>query len=246
MNDLSSLHPVGWDHTGVCHKTPHLIPGTPHKKFELTLNLVGQVGYFVDTDDNKYKVYTPMDVDEPGIYNAVNVDEPRVYTPMDVDETWVTAWCQATSYESSMDGNPQAVDTSAQTLLRVCRQGVTVYMYLDLTREWESWDSGSLANQKLIYEKKWAIIRHNKQHLFPFQFRHIPWPIFRSHEKCFIFGEARGNPPTSESRRLIKRNLNLFHPDKFALALDRVLPMDRKLASDCAEVVCRVLTRHLD
>lgn len=121
-------------------------------------------------------------------------------------------------------------------------------------REWESWDSGSLANQKLIYEK-WAIIRHNKQHLFPFQFRHIPWPIFRSHEsnpeintpclEYFIFGEARGNPPTSESRSLIKRNLNLFHPDKFALVLDRVLPMDRKLASHCAEVVCRVLTRHL-
>ncbi|KAJ7934093.1 hypothetical protein B0H13DRAFT_2262619 [Mycena leptocephala] len=91
-----------------------------------------------------------------------------------------------------------------------------------LQQEWESWDSGTLQDQKLMYKKKWEIMRHAKRPIFPFQFRHIPRPTFRSGDRypeistpsveCFIFGET---PPTKESKRLAKENLRLFHADKF-------------------------------
>ncbi|KAJ7868191.1 hypothetical protein B0H14DRAFT_2572435 [Mycena olivaceomarginata] len=73
-----------------------------------------------------------------------------------------------------MDGSQQAANTS----------GLTVRQNLPhrLQREWERWDSETLQDQKLMYRKKWEIMRHSKQPLFPFQFRHIPWPIFRSGE----------------------------------------------------------------
>ncbi|KAJ7750174.1 hypothetical protein B0H14DRAFT_2982225 [Mycena olivaceomarginata] len=278
MNDLPTLHRVGWNHADVCHQPPRSLPGKPPKDIQLTLSLVVQVGYALNSEDMESKVYTPMDVDDPTLYNPVNVDEPKVYTPMDVDETWVTAWNRShqdtycdSSMDSSMEGSPQAANTSDPTCASTypgmfvrldCAPGLTASCRPPIRtssppsnsgqhlvqREWESWDSGTLADQKLMYRKKWEIMRRNKQPLFPFQFRHIPWPIFRSGEKYpeintpsveyFIFGETRGKPPTKESKRLVKENLKLFHSDKFALVLGRVLPVDREWAR-------HLLTRHL-
>ncbi|KAJ6618420.1 hypothetical protein B0H10DRAFT_2376379 [Mycena sp. CBHHK59/15] len=87
MNDLPTLHRVGWNHADVCHQPPRSLPCKPPKDIQLTLSLVVQVGYALNSEDIKSKVYTPMDVDDPTLYNPVNADEPRVYTPMDVDET---------------------------------------------------------------------------------------------------------------------------------------------------------------
>jgi hypothetical protein len=122
--------------------------------------------------------------------------------------------------------------------------------------EWESWGSGAL-EQKLSYQRKWAILRRHKELAFPLQFRHIPWPVFRTNAttdpeintpsvEYFVFGETRAITSPHQARRLAKQNLKLFHSDKFTLVLDRVLSMDREWARYCAEVACRVLTRHLD
>ncbi|KAJ7713175.1 hypothetical protein B0H14DRAFT_3016924 [Mycena olivaceomarginata] len=276
MNDLP-LRNVGRNHADVCHLPPS---GKPLKDIVLTLNLAVQVG--LKSEDIEFKVYTPMDVDDL----PVNVDEPRVYTPMDVDETWVTTWNSTGQEEYchiSMDGSQQAANTSdshastypgmftrfdcaskltdCQTKSPLSTSNQTFLAPSNfgqhrLQREWERWDSGTLQDQKLMYRKKWEIMRHSKQPLFPFQFRHIPWPIFRSGERYpeintpsveyFIFGETRGTPPTEESKRLVKENLKLFHSDKFTLVLGRVLPVDREWARHGAEAVCRVLTRHLN
>ncbi|KAJ6552349.1 hypothetical protein B0H10DRAFT_1964931 [Mycena sp. CBHHK59/15] len=114
MNDLPTLHRVGWNHADVCHQPPRSLPCKPPKDIQLTLSLVVQVGYALNSEDIKSKVYTPMDVDDPTLYNPVNADEPRVYTPMDVDETWVTAWNSSyqDTYCDSLDGSPHAANTS--------------------------------------------------------------------------------------------------------------------------------------
>ncbi|KAJ7812765.1 hypothetical protein B0H13DRAFT_1925934 [Mycena leptocephala] len=252
MNDLP-LRSVGRNHADVCHLPPS---GKPLKDIVLTLNLAVQVG--LKSEDIEFKVYTPMDVDDL----PVNVDEPRVYTPMDVDETWVTTW-DSTGQEEychiSMDGSQQAANTSdCQTKSPLSTSNQTFLAPSNfgqhrLQREWERWDSGTLQDQKLMYRKKWEIMRHSKQPLFPFQFRHIPWPILRSGERYpeintpsveyFIFGETRGTPPTEESKRLVKENLKLFHSDKFTLVLGRVLPVDREWARHGAEVITDPLDR---
>lgn len=95
-----------------------------------------------------------------------------------------------------------------------------------------------------------------QESLVPLSIPTHPWPIFRWNEtypeintpsvEYFILGDTRGNPPTNESRRLAKENLKFFHPDKFALVLDIVLPIDRAWARHYAERVCRILTRHLN
>ncbi|KAJ6545954.1 hypothetical protein B0H10DRAFT_1969815 [Mycena sp. CBHHK59/15] len=77
MNDLPTLHRVGWNHADVCHQPPRSLPGKPPKDIQLTLSLVVQVGYALNSEGIKSKVYTPMDVDDPILYNPVNVDEPR-------------------------------------------------------------------------------------------------------------------------------------------------------------------------
>ncbi|KAJ7938091.1 hypothetical protein B0H13DRAFT_1852026 [Mycena leptocephala] len=302
MNDLPTLHRVGWNHADVCHQPPRSLPGKPPKDIQLTLSLVVQVGYALNSEDIESKVYTPMDVDDPTFYNPVNVDEPRVYTPMDVDETcelvlhFCTTWGDCLEqilprhilrqFNGQLNGRKSASSEHFRCVkvigklgfrCKLCKHLSGTYRLPDekslvdlqselpppsnsgqhlVQREWESWDSGTLADQKLMYRKKWEIMRRNKQPLFPFQFRHIPWPIFRSGEKYpeintpsveyFIFGETRGKPPTKESKRLVKENLKLFHSDKFALVLGRVLPVDREWARHCAEAVCRVLTRHLN
>ncbi|KAJ7899568.1 hypothetical protein B0H14DRAFT_2673697 [Mycena olivaceomarginata] len=262
MNNLSTSDTVGWNHN-VSYKPPHRMPGIPPRKIGLTLNLVAQVVHVIDAQHTESKVDTPMDVDDPGYYNPTNVDEPRVYTPMDVDKT-----CD--SYEHILRNNypgmsvgfdsvPGLTDYQMKNPLSTSNQNnllPSAFSQHLRQREWESWDSGPLPTRQRIYKKKWASLRHNKQLLFPFQFRHIPWPIFRSDEKnieintpsveSFIFGETRGIPSTCESRRLAKQNLKLFHSDKFALILDRVLLMDRECARHCAEAVCRILTRHLN
>jgi hypothetical protein len=122
-------------------------------------------------------------------------------------------------------------------------------------QQWESWDLAPLRTQKSIYKEKWAVLNHNRQPMFPLEFRHIPWPIFRSVEsnldistptvECFLFGETRGTLPTNDSRKPAKHNLRLFHSDKFPSTLERVVPRDRERARGSAETVCRVLTRHL-
>ncbi|KAJ7788775.1 hypothetical protein B0H14DRAFT_2947232 [Mycena olivaceomarginata] len=218
MNNLSTFDTVGWNHN-VSYKLPHRMPGIPPRKIRLTLNLVAQVVHVIDTQYAESKVYTPMDVDDPGYYNPTNVDEPRVYTPMDVDET----------YEHILRNNYPGMSVGFDSV-----PGLTAGI------------RGPFRPGKRIYKKKWAILRQNKQLLFPFQFRHIPWPIFRSDEnnieintpsvESFIFGEeTRGIPSTCGSRRLAKQNLKLFHSDKFALILDRVLLLDRECARHCAE-----------
>ncbi|KAJ7739725.1 hypothetical protein B0H14DRAFT_2542608 [Mycena olivaceomarginata] len=122
-------------------------------------------------------------------------------------------------------------------------------------KEWESWDAVPPLKQKQHYKKKWAVLRGNRQLSFPLEFRHIPWPIFRAGEgnleintpsvENFLFGETRGNTSTSESRKIAKDNLRLFHSDKFASTLDTVVPQDKESARESAENVCRVLTRYL-
>ncbi|KAJ7930163.1 hypothetical protein B0H13DRAFT_1858993 [Mycena leptocephala] len=193
----------------------HLPPsGKPLKDIVLTLNLAVQVG--LRSEDIEFKVYTSMDVDDL----PVNVDEPRGLL---------------------LGTAPDKRNIAAFQWMEVSKRRTLPHR---LQREWERWDSGTLQDQKLMYRKKWEIMTHSKQPLFPFQFRHIPWPIFRSGERYpeintpsveyFIFGETRGTPPTEESK---KENLKLFHSDKFTLVLGRVLPVDREWARHGAEAV---------
>ncbi|KAJ7852468.1 hypothetical protein B0H14DRAFT_2759870 [Mycena olivaceomarginata] len=253
MNNLSTFDTVGWNHNdNVSYKPPHQMPGIPPRKIRLTLNLSAQVVHVIDTQYTESKVYTPMDVDDPVFYNPTNVDEPRVYTPMDVDETYEHSLRNnypGMSVGFDFDSVPGLTDYQMKNPLSTSNQNnflPSAFSQHLRQKEWESWESGPLPNRQRIYKKKWAILRHNKQLLFPFQFRHVPWPIFRSDEKnieintpsveSFIFGETQGIPSTCESRRLAKQNLKLFHSDKFAWILDRVLlPMDRERARHCAE-----------
>ncbi|KAJ7865895.1 hypothetical protein B0H14DRAFT_3133291 [Mycena olivaceomarginata] len=223
----------------------------------------------MDVDDPT--LYNPVNVDEPKVYTPMDVDETWVTA---WNRSHEDTYCNG-SIDSSMEGSPQVAITSDPNCASTypgmfarldCAPGLTDCQMKNLLstsnqnflppsnsgqhlvqREWESWDSGTLADQKLMYRKKWEIMKRNKQPLFPFQFRHIPWPIFRSGEKYpeintpsveyFIFGETRGKPPTKESKRLVKENLKLFHSDKFALVLGRVLPVDREWARYCAEAL---------
>ncbi|KAJ7797844.1 hypothetical protein B0H14DRAFT_2909232 [Mycena olivaceomarginata] len=237
MNNLSTFDTVGWNHN-VSYKPPHQMPGIPPRKIRLTLNLSAQVVHVIDTQYTESKVYTPMDVDDPVFYNPTNVDEPRVYTPMDVDETYEHSLRNnypGMSVGFDFDSVPGLTDYQMKNPLSTSNQNnllPSAFSQHLRQKEWESWESGPLPNRQRIYKEKWAILRHNKQLLFPFQFRHVPWPIFRSDEKNIEI-----NTPI----------LKLFHSDKFAWILDRVLlPMDRERARHCAEAVCRILTRHLD
>jgi hypothetical protein len=127
---------------------------------------------------------------------------------------------------------------------------------LRMQHEWESWELGTLENQRSNYKKKWEILRHADQPVFPLQFRHIPWPIFRSGSsnlevntpavQHLIFGQTRGILSTDDSVKLANRNLRFFHSDKFASIIDRVIPIHREWARQTAETVCRVLTRYLE
>ncbi|KAJ7934402.1 hypothetical protein B0H13DRAFT_2491700 [Mycena leptocephala] len=233
----------------------------------------------MDVDDlpvnvDESRICTPMDVDEtcvtdssgPEAYSHISTDGSHQTdnTSVGTKESGILALDShyASNYPgmfARIDGVSKLTDyqtkspssTSNQTFLAHSNLGQDL-----LQQEWESWDSGTLQDQKLMYKKKWKIMRHTKQPFFPFQFRHIPWPIFRSGDRYpeistpsvewFIFGETLGRSPTKESKRLAKENLRLFHADKFDLVLRRVLPSERERARHGAEAVCRVLTRHIN
>ncbi|KAJ7799576.1 hypothetical protein B0H14DRAFT_2708688 [Mycena olivaceomarginata] len=223
--------------------------------------------FYNPTNVDEPRVYTPMDVDETwettwNRFPEDNYDSPMgdIQAPNTSDEHSLRNNYPGMSVGFDFDSVPWLTDYQMKNPLSTSNQNnllPSAFSQHLRQKEWESWESGPLPNRQRIYKEKWAILRHNKQLLFPFQFQHVPWPIFRSDEKnieintpsveSFIFGETQGIPSTCESRRLAKQNLKLFHSDKFAWILDKVLlPMDRERARHCAEAVCRILTRHLD
>ncbi|KAJ7937492.1 hypothetical protein B0H13DRAFT_1852460 [Mycena leptocephala] len=179
-------------------------------------------------------------------------DECRVYTPMEVDPPWETendkrsnaAYCP-----SPMDvemTSPRDEESLKASDMQHSVQAHPVPSPLRMQHEWESWDLGPLENQRSNYKKKLEILRHTNQPLFPLQFRHIPWPIFRSGSsnlevntpviQHFIFGQTRSTLSTDESVKLAKRNLKFFHSDKFTSTIERVIPIHREWARQTAEI----------
>ncbi|KAJ7867880.1 hypothetical protein B0H14DRAFT_2730472 [Mycena olivaceomarginata] len=246
------------------------------RKTRLALNLIALI-HTEDSDEDR--VYTPMDIDDPALYNAMNLKSPESTPPMDVDGTGVNPSISTPEHLINVDTPPEnnsdarstktylgmsvgfesvpelTSDSQMKSPLLTSNQNTLPSIFLQHL-EWESWGSDAL-EQKQGYKRKWAILRRHKELGFPLQFRHIPWPVFRTNAttdpeintpsvEYFIFGETQAITSPHQARRLAKQNLKLFHSDKFTLVLDRVLSMDREWAKYCAEVVCRVLTRHLD
>ncbi|KAJ7923887.1 hypothetical protein B0H13DRAFT_1864504 [Mycena leptocephala] len=283
-NDLP-LYSVGRNHADVDHPPPSSLPGKPTKltlnlavQIEYALNsedIEFKVYTPMDVDESpvsvdESRIYTPMDVDETWV-TVWNSSGPEAYSHISMDGSHQADYTSAGSKESgilALDSHyasnypgmfARIDDYQTKSPLSTSNQTFLVHPNLGqdhLQREWESRDSGTLQDQKIMYKKKWEIMRHTKQPFFPFQFRHIPWPIFRSGDRypeistpsveCFIFGKTLGRSPTKESKRLAKENLRLFHADKFDLVLRRVLPLERERARHGAEAVCRVLTRHIN
>ncbi|KAJ7930181.1 hypothetical protein B0H13DRAFT_2264223, partial [Mycena leptocephala] len=277
MTDTQTVGVFDWNHTNVCWQIfDHSGQiRQPRRKTELTLNLTAQITYVANSEDDGSRVFTPMDVDDPAVYSPSDVDNSRLYTPMDVDDSdsfhpGATAWNSFDQHGTSAQHNeelqasrePVPSDTPPDSkmenrLSTSCLHNPRPSNSLPnlAKKQWENWDLAPLRTQKSIYQEKWGVLKHNRQPLFPLEFRHIPWPIFRSVDSdlevstptvvYFLFGETWGKPPTNDSRKVAKYNLRLFHSDKFASTLERVVPRDRERAREGAETVCRVLTRHL-
>ncbi|KAJ7801356.1 hypothetical protein B0H14DRAFT_2895820 [Mycena olivaceomarginata] len=236
----------------------------------LTFDTVGR--HHTDFDSDEDRVYTPMDVDDPALYNAMNFEESRVYTPMDVDGTGVNPSISTPEHLINVDTPPEN-NSDVRSTKTYLGMSVGFESVPELTSDSQMKSPLLTSNQNNLpsifcniwsgkagkqgYQRKWAILRQHKELGFPLQFRHIPWPVFRTNAttdpeintpsvEYFIFGETQAITSPHQARRLAKQNLKLFHSDKFTLVLDRVLSMDREWAKYCAEVVCRVLTRHLD
>ncbi|KAF7371882.1 hypothetical protein MVEN_00045400 [Mycena venus] len=244
--------------TASSHSHPALL--TRPQTNRMTLNIEVLVAEDRESfGSQQSRVYTPMEVDEP-LGETTGWSRPSV-SPVDIEMTTP----EYNEWNDSDTGGVKANWGKPGTVY--CRQKLTDSQMnhslisnqnLCSQTEWESLDWGPPQNQEINYTKKWDALRHN-QPLFDFHFRHIPWPIFRSIEdnveintpsvESFIFGQNieqnRGPPPTPETRKLAKENLRFFHSDKFASILERVVPGDRERAKESAEIVSKILTRHL-
>ncbi|KAJ7801426.1 hypothetical protein B0H14DRAFT_2895684, partial [Mycena olivaceomarginata] len=240
-NTFLTFDTVGRHHADFCHEAVHL---STVRKTRLTLNLIALI-HTEDSDEDR--VYTPMDIDDPALYNAMNFEESRVYTPMDVDGTGVNPSISTPEHLINVDTPPEnnsdarstktylgmsvgfesvpelTSDSQMKSPLLTSNQNNLPSIFLQHL-EWESWKQG--------YQRKWAILRRHKELGFPLQFRHIPWPVFRTNAttdpeintpsvEYFIFGETQAITSPHQARRLAKQNLKLFHSDKFTLVLDR-------------------------
>ncbi|KAJ7890209.1 hypothetical protein B0H13DRAFT_1887684 [Mycena leptocephala] len=210
-------------------------------------------------------VYSTMDVDDSKLYTPMDVDDSDGFHPGG------TAWntfdhnttsaqhdeeLQASSKHVHSKNTPPGGSTNfhgvqglnkskmENRLSTSCPNNLRLSSSLPnpVQQQWETWDLAPLQTQKSIYKEKWAVLKQNRQPMFLLEFRHIPWPIFRSAESNLDVSTptaelslTRGTPPTNDSRKLAKHNLRLFHSDKFASTLERVVPRDRERARESAE-----------
>ena len=122
---------------------------------------------------------------------------------------------------------------------------------MERKREWElSAERADTFEAKLSdYSEKWALL-NSKDELFPLEFRHIPWPVPHFVERLeditqadverFVFSSSgdRRKPAAMAA-------LRVWHLDKLARVLSRVVPSQRDTVAEAAHLICTALTNNL-
>ncbi|KAK6988808.1 hypothetical protein R3P38DRAFT_2804273 [Favolaschia claudopus] len=110
---------------------------------------------------------------------------------------------------------------------------------------WENWDSDSIIEKRDIYEQKWGLLQATPLR-FLLEKRHVPWPILKNGIEASVAGFLfHRNMTDTQKKRVIRRNLLIFHPDKVTQWISKCVPQDWEEIMECAQDIGRELIEHL-